>query len=124
MNGVAAISINGQTVRLKFGLPAVRRIFQKMEELPEDFTTGNHYSDIGLSHILFSGYQNACLMEDARPALAYKDFYELVEDARFDAVLQDSIVAAIRIFEESRFVKRMSEPTEEEEKKSPLIGMN
>lgn len=128
MNGLANITIGGQVVRLKFGLPAVRRIFEKMAEIKlVDVKDGKEsYNDVGISHILFAGYLNGCMLKDELPVLLFEDFYEFVEDFSADRVNKEEIIAAIRSFEESRFIRPISDKIEESldiEKKRQLSGM-
>lgn len=128
MNGVATITISGQTVRLKFGLPSLKQIAGKMAEF--EFFDGNAYSDMGLTNILYAGYINACMQRDEVPALPFESFYDYVEDFRVDFTNQAEVQAAMKSFEESRFVSKYTpkaagsaevEETEDE-KKSQLTG--
>lgn len=129
MNGVATITISGQVVRLKFGLPAVRRVFEKMAEhtLVEKRGEEERYNDLGIAHVLYAGYLNGCMLHDAAPTLSFEHFYDYIEDFADDQSGKEEIIAAIRAFEESRFVKRMeTKPVEEGEhleKKSHSNGM-
>lgn len=124
MNGVATITVQGKPVRLKFGLPAVKRIFEKMAD--GDFIKDNIYTYTGMAHILYAGYLNSCLLKEATPAMTFEDFYTLIEDYAFDKTNEEEITAALRSFEQSRFIKsatgKTEEEIEEEEKKSQLTG--
>lgn len=123
MNGIANITINGNIVRLKFGLPAVKRIFEKMagpEQMTEQEGDEKRYTYFGMAQILFAGYCNGCLLEEKVPSLAFEDFYEFIEQYAFDQTGEKEITDALRAFEESRFVKNAAEKTRAEEKKSAL----
>lgn len=102
MNGVAQITIGGQSIALKFGLPALRRIYEKMQEY--SLVTGEMYNDLGFCHILYAGYLNACAMEDKPHTIAFMQFYAYVERSDEDDVAKE-IIAAIRSFEDSKVVK-------------------
>lgn len=102
MNGLAQITIDGQPVVLKFGLPAVRRIMLKMAE--QDLMDGDYYTEIGLCHVLYAGYLNACAMRDEIAKIPFQSFYEFVENGDDDLIKQE-IVSAMRSFEESKYVK-------------------
>jgi hypothetical protein len=102
MNGLAQITIDGQPIVLKFGLPALRRIVEKMTQY--ELIENDQYNELGLSHILYAGYLNACAMKDVPALLTYETFYELIENAE-DEATKDEIIGAIRSFEESKFVK-------------------
>lgn len=120
MNGIATITLNGQAVRLKFGLPAVRRIMEKMVQykLADD----GIYSDLGLSHVLYAGYMNDCIMRDDAPAIAFEVFYDHVENLRDDEAAKIQVQEAVKAFEASRFVKAAAELVKPDEKKSSLNG--
>lgn len=102
MNGIAQITLDGQTVVLKFGMPAVRRIMLKMAE--QELMTGDFYTELGLCHVLYAGYLNACAMKDEPAKIAFETFYAYVENSE-EGASQEEIVSAMRTFEESKFVK-------------------
>jgi len=123
MNGVAVVTVKGESVRLKFGLPAVKRIFEKMTEITE----GNVYTYVGMAHILYAGYLNDRLLHEDPPVLVFEDFYDYIEDYAIDLVHGEEIKMALQAFEYSRIVKSSAERFRkalegEEEKKSQLIG--
>lgn len=128
MNGIATITIDGQIVRLKFGLPAVRRIFEKMSEheLVVKRNGKDQYNDLGIAHILFAGYLNGCMQRDEQPALSFESFYDVVENFAAGDHDREEIIAAVKSFEESRFVKPLADKGEKEEdeqaKKKKLNG--
>lgn len=103
MNGLAQITVDGQQVVLKFGLPALRRIYEKMKEhrLVDE---AEQYNELGLCHILYAGYVNACAMKDKPATIPFEEFYNYVEGADDEAV-KEEIISAIRIFEDSKYVK-------------------
>lgn len=102
MNGIAQITLDGQTVVLKFGMPAVRRIMLKMAE--QELMTGDFYTELGLCHVLYAGYLNACAMKDEPPKIPFETFYEYVENGEEVSITQE-ITVAMRSFEDSKFVK-------------------
>lgn len=121
MNGVATITMDGTPLRLKFGLPAVRRIMEKMAE--RQIMNEGVYSDVGLAHILYAGYLNGCLMQDEVATIPFEQFYEHVENVRDSEAARQEVEAAIAAFTASRFVKQAKEKLDEaEEKKSPSTG--
>lgn len=118
MNGIANITVGGQVVRLKFGLPAIRKIFEKMSEY--EFIQDGIYTDMGMTHILYGGYINGCMLKDELPDIPFEAFYEYVEDFKADLTNQEEAKSAIMAFEQSRFVKKaVHKEGEAEEKKSP-----
>lgn len=122
MNGVAKITIDGREVALKFGLPAVRRILEKMAQY--ELSDDGIYSDLGLSHVLYAGYLNGCVMKDEMAEMPFETFYNHVENLRDDETSKEQVQAAVKAFEESRYIKPLVEKLKEEtEKKSLLTGM-
>lgn len=102
MNGLAQLTIDGQTVALKFGMLALRRIMRKMNE--QELTEGNYYTELGLCHVLYAGYMNACAMKDVPADIPFETFYSFVENGDDDRIKQE-IISAMRSFEESKSVK-------------------
>lgn len=103
MQGIAAITIGGQRVGLKFGMPALRQIFEKMKQYP--MVVGTKSNDIGIAHILFAGYLNFCIMKDEAPVHTFEYFYDYVETIGDAEGSLDEITDALKAFEDSRFVK-------------------
>lgn len=125
MNGLAKITIDGREVVLKFGLPAVRRIMEKMLQYPlmQKSEENEIYNDLGLSHILYAGYINGCMMRDEIAELPFELFYTFIEDGADDKAIETHIVAAIKAFEDSKVLKNATDKLKEEvEKKSHLNG--
>src|SRR6266550_253972 len=107
MNGLAKITIDDRDVVLKFGLPAIRRIMEKMVQYKLSDIDGEEetYNDLGLAHILFAGYLNGCMMKDELPTLEFEAFYTLLEEASYDKAKEKQVIDAIASFEESKIVK-------------------
>lgn len=103
MQGIAAITIGGQRVGLKFGMPALRQIFEKMKQYP--MVVGTKSNDIGIAHILFAGYLNFCMMKDELPVHTFEYFYDYVETIGDAEGSLEEIADALKAFEDSRFVK-------------------
>jgi len=104
MNGIAQITIDDQPVALKFGMPALRQISQKMAK--NDLFNGETWNDLGISHILYAGYVNYCAMKDTPAIMPFEDFYNYVEDAEDEETIKD-IAGAISVFVSSKHVKEL-----------------
>jgi|GEM_PF-4209776 len=102
MNGLAQITVDGQALVLKFGLPALRRIFEKMAQY--DLLSGEDYNELGLSHILYAGYLNGCAMKDTLATIPYESFYNLVENIEEETIKRE-VIAAMQVFEDSKYIK-------------------
>lgn len=119
MNGLAQITIDGQPVVLKFGLPALRRILEKMKSVT--MITGNQYNELGITHILYAGYCNACEMKDLPIELPFEKFYEYVDGFEMAGV-KEEIANGIRQFEASKYVSGGLEKKKVTETTSPSSG--
>lgn len=121
MNGLAQITLDGQTVALKFGMPALQRIAQKMAT--NDLFNGEQWNDLGISHILYAGYVNHCAMKDILPVYEFEKFYSYVEDAEDEATIKE-IAAAVQVFVDSKMVKELVDKKKAmtQETTSPLTG--
>lgn len=113
MNGIAEITIAGQKVGLKFGLPAVRRFFEKAKEY--ELMKDGKYTDLGLAHLLYAGYLNLCIMKDQAAKFQFEDFYMLLEDATEETRIE--VIEAVRSFEESKLIKPLADAADEAQKK-------
>lgn len=119
MAGYTTITVKGQEIGLRFGLPAIKRISDKINLLAgmEEITLNL----MSMVHILYAGYLNDCLAKDQTPELAHEDFYTLVEDA---ALANDlgQVKKAIEVFAGSKEVKEVEAKEGDEKKKKPLTG--
>ena len=118
MNGIAQITVAGQKVGLKFGMPAVRRFFEKTMQY--ELMTDNKYTDLGLAHLVYAGYVNWCIMKDQATELKFEDFYTLIEDA--DEETRVEVIAAVKAFEESKLIKPLADAADEAQKKKAEIS--
>jgi len=119
MAGYTTITIGGQQVGLRFGLPAIKRISDKINLLSgtEEITLNL----MSIVHILYAGYVNDCLANDKDPNIEFKVFYDLVEEAAMNDNLGE-IKRIIEVFANSKEVKDKEEPKEEKKSKSLSTG--
>lgn len=134
MKNYTTIEINGRAVGLKFGLPAVRQIFEKTLKQKLEEEDGN-YGPYGMAQVLFAGYENNCLVKEIQGDLTFEDFSDFVDQQYVDKSLA-KIIDAISVFTNSTIVKGMVESQKksmipemekitwltENESRSPLIG--
>ncbi len=107
MHGFTEIEISDKKIGIKFGLPAIRQIAEKMAKY--NLITGDSYNELGIAHIIYAGYCNNCMVKDEVPSIPFSHFYDFVEQAILDKELKEKIVPVVRIFEESRFLKQALE---------------
>ena len=119
MAGYTTITIGGQQVGLRFGLPAIKRISDKINLLSgtEEITLNL----MSMVHILYAGYVNDCLANDKDPNIEFKVFYDFVEEAAMNDNLGE-IKRIIEVFANSKEVKDKNDPKEEKKSKSLSTG--
>jgi hypothetical protein len=120
MNGLSEITIAGQKVGLKFGMPAIRWIVEKMQQYK--LVNGTASNELGVVHILYAGYQNHCAMHDTAPQIAFPAFYDYVETAGDAEESMAELASVLKEFEESRYIKAVVEADKKKAMTSP-IGM-
>lgn len=127
---IAQIEIAGKQVGLRFGLPAIMRIFENGADENDLFVKSgekNIFSQIGISKILYAGYWNDCKAKDKIPELTPEDFYDLVEEQFLEGKLRSDVIEALKVFGESTTLKTASAKAQQAadniEKKSKIIGM-
>lgn len=118
MNGYCQFEIKGEKVFLKFGMISNQRFIEKARkfELFQSDEDGNQiYNILGLTHIIYSGYVNNCVIKEQVEKYSFEEFYDLIEDDFFVGKLRDDVTNAILEFSESRFIKRLVDKTQSEE---------
>lgn len=108
-NGYTTIVIGGETVGLKYGLPAVRQITEKLSG--GNLITGNTYNEVGIAHILYAGYINNCIVKEVEAKHKFEFFYDFIEEIAISGEVE-GVTEAIKCFEESRFVKALAKQIE------------
>ena len=71
------ITINDQKVGLKFGMASFRYLSEKFVE-GISFNNGE-LTEIGIAHLIYSGYLNNCLVKDVIPQHKFEYFSDYVE---------------------------------------------
>lgn len=113
-NGYTTIEIAGEKIGLKFGLPAVRQISEKLST--SELISNNQYNEVGIAHIIYAGYCNWCIVKDTAKEKQFEFFYDFVEDAAINGNIQP-LQEAVKCFEESKFLKQVTEKVDEGAKK-------
>lgn len=108
MTGLATITISDQKVGLKFGMPALRQIYEKSAR-HSFLAADGRFNELGVAHVLFAGYCNYCAMKDEIPSLEFQSFYELVENIDDTEQGKAELRNALTAFEESKTVKNFME---------------
>lgn len=108
------IEIDGQTIGLKFGMASFRYLQNK-------FSKGlafseNDLNEIGISHIIYSGYYNNCLVKDVEPEVSFEELVEYVELNLLNDEFVNKVKDIVDIWSNSDFIKQAT-PQEETKKK-------
>lgn len=115
------ITINGKTIGLKFGMASFRYLQGKFVN-GKTFTE-NELNEIGIAHILYSGYYNNCLIKEIDLELSFEDFVDWIENNIANNKILEDIKSAMDIWAKNDFVKKQSEQKEDTSKKKSKRGM-
>lgn len=124
-NGICSITISGNKVLLRFGIPANREFFKAMEERP-DILIEDSLNEVGISVLLYCGYRNACLVNDEPVILKNGSFVEYVEQAIIDEEIKLEMNEAVQCYTNSvyteKYTEQIHQTMEDLKKKVPLTG--
>lgn len=112
------LTIDGKKIGLKFGMASFRYLSEGKLVEGKSFN-GNEINEIGISHILYSGYWNNCLVKDVDPEMTFEDFVNYVENSLVRN--NDEIMHAMKIWSENDFIKS-KQPEAETPKKRLHLG--
>lgn len=105
-SGSASISINGEVISLRFGIPAVRMF---LEHIASDTVSVSNESinEVGVAYLIYCGYVNDCMIRDVVPAKNKGFFLEYVENAWVDDSVRSELEAISKAYADSKFTKRV-----------------
>jgi len=112
------ITIDDKKIGIKFGMASFRYLSEK-------FSTGvgfdnNQLNEIGIAHIIYSGYYNNCLIKEIVPEYNLEFFVDAIEfnikNENFLMQIQD----IIKLWSDNEFIKETQ--TESETKKKITRG--
>jgi len=110
------ITINGEKIGLKFGMASYRYLSQGRLVEGKSFQD-NDLTEVGLAHILYSGYYNNSIVKDIEPTLTFEDFVDYVEANISNDAFLEEVKKAIDIWSTTDFIKK-TQKLEEPKKKS------
>jgi hypothetical protein len=110
------ITINGTKIGLKFGMASFRYLSDKFVE--GKAYTNNELNEIGIAHILYSGYYNNCLIKDAEIEHSFESFVDFIETNLNNEGVLSEIKDIIQIWSQNEFLKQKEEPKQETKKKT------
>ena len=114
------IEIEGKKIGLKFGMASFRYLQSKFVDGVS--YSGNDLNELGIAHILYSGYYNNCIIKDAVPELTFESFVDFIELNLTNPIILDKIKDVIRLWTENDIIKSIQKPEEKETKKKTIRG--
>jgi hypothetical protein len=117
------ITINDQKVGLKFGMASFRYLSDKFKD-GISFENGE-LNEIGVSHLVYSGYYNNCLVKGVLPEMTFENLVDYVETNIMKPEFLEQLKNIIKVWGESDMIKSNVAATKEVEettKKKTLRG--
>jgi len=107
------ITINDQKVGLKFGMSSFRYLSDKFKD-GISFENGE-LNEIGVSHLVYSGYYNNCLVKGVLPEMTFEDLVDYVEVNIMKPEFLEELKNIIKVWGESDMIKSNVASTQEVE---------
>jgi hypothetical protein len=117
------ITINDQKVGLKFGMASFRYLSDKFID-GISFDNGE-LNEIGIAHLIYSGYYNNCLVKGVLPEMTFEKFVDYIEANIMKNEFLEELKNIISVWGESDMVKSnipVSEQAEDKAKKKTSRG--
>lgn len=113
------LTINNEILGLKFGMASYRYLQGKL--VNGKTFEANELNEIGIAHILYSGYYNNCLVKELDIKYKFEDFVDWIETNMSNQIVLDEIKSAMDLWASNEFIKNQKKP--EETKKKKIRGM-
>ena len=107
------ITINDQKVGLKFGMSSFRYLSDKFKD-GISFENGE-LNEIGVSHLVYSGYYNNCLVKGVLPEMTFENLVDYVEVNIMKPEFLEELKNIIKVWGESDMIKSNVAATQEVE---------
>ena len=107
------ITINDQKVGLKFGMASFRYLSDKFKD-GVSFENGE-LNEIGVSHLVYSGYYNNCLVKGVLPEITFENLVDYVEVNIMKPEFLQELKNIIKVWGESDMIKSNVAQTQEVE---------
>ena len=105
------VTVNGQEVGLKFGYASYKIIMTAKNRYLLFDENGNP-TDLGVSKIIYSGYQNNCLNKDIDADIPFDDFTKWVDGLIQTEKGNDELKEIITIWSESADIQALVKDSE------------
>lgn len=110
------ITIYGAEYGLKFGMASFRYLTDKF--IDGVSYNGNNINEIGISHIIYSGYYNNCLVKNEKPILTFEYIVDWVESNIANNEILNQINSVIKLWTETDMVKDINKDKQAKKKTS------
>lgn len=107
-SGITSVVINGETISLRFGIPATRMFLEKTVE-DSGMISGETINEIGIATLMLCGYINNCMVTDSPQTKTFGFFLEYVELAYVDEAIKKQLVKVAKVYGDSKFSKKIVE---------------
>lgn len=112
------LTINGEKIGLKFGMASFRYLSEGRFKEGKSFAH-DQLTEIGIAHIIYSGYMNNCLVKEIEETYNFEFFVDYLENNISNEKFLEEIKSIIDIWSKNDFIKGQEEkPT----KKKTLAG--
>lgn len=110
------ITINDQKVGLKFGMASFRYLSDKFKD-GISFENGE-LNEIGVAHLVYSGYYNNCLVKGVLPELTFENLVDYIEANIMKNEFLEELKNIIKVWSESDMIKTNIAATQDVEEKT------
>ena len=90
------ITINDETIGLKFGMASFRYLQEKFQN--DKNLDSSILNEITISHIIYSGYFNNCIVKEVDPKYKFADIVDWVEQTLLKNQEDSEIAKAINVW--------------------------
>jgi hypothetical protein len=102
------LNIHETEVGLKFGMHSARYLSEKLQN---GFCfSGDEITEIGIAHVIYSGYLNNCAVKEIKPELTFEGVVDFVESCLGNDDKVAALTSVIKVWSECQLLSAQ-EPT-------------
>ena len=110
------ITVKDEKLGLKFGMASFRYLQDKF--VSGKSFVGNELNEIGIAHIIYSGYYNNCLVKEVDVKYDLEYFIDWIEQNISNTEVLDSIKEVISIWSSNEFIRPKTDQVPNAKKKN------
>ena len=97
------LKIHETEVGLKFGMHSARYLAEKLQN---GFCfAGDEITEIGIAHVIYSGYLNNCAVKEIKPELTFEGVVDFVESCIGKEDKVAALTSVIKVWSECQLLK-------------------